>query len=1030
MRIWFPFLFAASLLPCSVTSQWVHMNSPAGGAVICFAIDTSAAGGPVLFAGTLASGVLRSTDGGSTWNAANTGLTSRRIFHMDACGTHVFAGTDDAGIFVSTDLGDTWKACNSGLKRTCIYALGISPIRSGTGGPTVFISDLDGVHVSFDGGGNWTSTNSGLPPPFDVVSVFAFNGSNVFAGTGGGGVYLSTNNGAKWTAMNTGLPMSSHWFEVNDLIYKNPDLFVATTGGVFCHSNNATSWNSVSSGLTSKEVYRLGSLGPYLFASTLEGGVFRSMNGGESWSPVGGGLTGSAASDFITYPVPGQPGRLLFFAANSAGIFLTTNAGESWNSVPTGLANHYIATLVNGQLSNAAGGPNLFAGTSLRVYRSTDHGTNWLSIGKNENLDFVNTLYADEAGLYAASYMEVFISTDNGVNWKSANAGLPEGWIMTLCATGQFLFVGTDSKGVFRSTKDGTNWIAVNNGLTDLRINALTVTSDLGITRIFAGTYMSGAFLSTDNGSSWTPVNNGLGGKTVTSLAVCKNPDSSGGAFIIAGTGGQGIYYTSDYGKNWNWIYYSGMEYDIVTLISVPNAIHSGGAAFFAVPRWGGAYPCVYNGSMWSLKYTNDGLSKINVETLTMDSLFVYAGTYDRGIWRRPLSDYTLTPPPAPTLISPADSSTVLQNNLTLKWSPVSDVSNYYLQISRNSSFSSVVYSNYYQGIQTSNQFNSLLYGTKYYWRVRAVNSVGNGPYSKTGFFITAKAPPPSPKLAQPGDGAINLAINPTLKWRPSANAASYHLQISPLQTFSEWVFNDSTLADTLKQVSGLSNNIIYYWRVRAKDTGGSSAFSSPWSFTTIVALPEAPVLAVPGNGAAGLVVNPVLCWRSSANTASYLLQVAGDSSFTMVVFQDSTLADTSKQVPVLDCETRYFWRVRAKNKDGVSPFSLIRSFTTGTTGVWESLEKKIPAEFRLAQNYPNPFNPLTTICYSLPSPSEIRLVVYDLEGREKAVLAEGRQDAGAHRVTFDGTRMNSGIYFYKLEADSKILTRKMILLK
>jgi hypothetical protein len=88
------------------------------------------------------------------------------------------------------------------------------------------------------------------------------------------------------------------------------------------------------------------------------------------------------------------------------------------------------------------------------------------------------------------------------------------------------------------------------------------------------------------------------------------------------------------------------------------------------------------------------------------------------------------------------------------------------------------------------------------------------------------------------------------------------------------------------------------------------------------------------------------------------------------------------------------------------------------------------PAAFRLEQNYPNPFNPVTTVCYSLPSASEVRLAVDDGSGRDVAVLVKGKQPAGEHRVTFDGRALNSGMYFYKLEAGSREFTQKMILLK
>ncbi len=89
-----------------------------------------------------------------------------------------------------------------------------------------------------------------------------------------------------------------------------------------------------------------------------------------------------------------------------------------------------------------------------------------------------------------------------------------------------------------------------------------------------------------------------------------------------------------------------------------------------------------------------------------------------------------------------------------------------------------------------------------------------------------------------------------------------------------------------------------------------------------------------------------------------------------------------------------------------------------------------IPAEPELDQNYPNPFNPTTGIRVQLSGDREIRLVVYDLLGREVAVLANGRYVAGEHTFTFDGSNLSSGVYFYRLTAGDYTAVRKMILTK
>ena len=98
------------------------------------------------------------------------------------------------------------------------------------------------------------------------------------------------------------------------------------------------------------------------------------------------------------------------------------------------------------------------------------------------------------------------------------------------------------------------------------------------------------------------------------------------------------------------------------------------------------------------------------------------------------------------------------------------------------------------------------------------------------------------------------------------------------------------------------------------------------------------------------------------------------------------------------------------------------------TTDVAES--PAAPRTFTLAQNYPNPFNPSTTITYRLPEAADVTLEIYDQLGRTIAILEHGKKDAGEHHITFNGSGLSSGIYFYRLRADSFVQTRAMLLVK
>jgi hypothetical protein len=85
---------------------------------------------------------------------------------------------------------------------------------------------------------------------------------------------------------------------------------------------------------------------------------------------------------------------------------------------------------------------------------------------------------------------------------------------------------------------------------------------------------------------------------------------------------------------------------------------------------------------------------------------------------------------------------------------------------------------------------------------------------------------------------------------------------------------------------------------------------------------------------------------------------------------------------------------------------------------------------FSLAQNYPNPFNPTTTIRFSIPKKSAVKITVFDILGKEIAIVAEKEYSRGVHELGFDGSNLSSGIYFYRLEADGFSETKKMILVK
>ena len=99
-------------------------------------------------------------------------------------------------------------------------------------------------------------------------------------------------------------------------------------------------------------------------------------------------------------------------------------------------------------------------------------------------------------------------------------------------------------------------------------------------------------------------------------------------------------------------------------------------------------------------------------------------------------------------------------------------------------------------------------------------------------------------------------------------------------------------------------------------------------------------------------------------------------------------------------------------------------------TSINEKNEKALNADFQLNQNYPNPFNPETKISFSINKPGFVKLLIYDILGREIKTLVKGYKNAGNYSVAFNASNLPSGNYFYSIQFGSKFVTKKMSLIK
>jgi transposase-like protein len=348
------------------------------------------------------------------------------------------------------------------------------------------------------------------------------------------------------------------------------------------------------------------------------------------------------------------------------------------------------------------------------------------------------------------------------------------------------------------------------------------------------------------------------------------------------------------------------------------------------------------------------------------------------------------TVPQAPALRAPASNATgVVITSPTLSWTKSPFASSYRVQLSTTPDFASFVV-NDSNVADTSRTAGTLTASTTYYWRVNAKNVAGTSSFSAMGTFTTAIAPPASaPTQLAPSNSFSGLPLPAVFLWRKAAGATSYRLQISRQSGFTTLDLDDSTLTDTTRSVSGLLASTLHYWRLRAQNAGGASAYNaSAWTFTTSVAAPATPVLAAPSANATGVSLSPTLSWNTATGALTYRIQLASDSAFASLLVNDSTVTGTSRAVGPLTNNTLYYWRVNAKNAGGTSAYSTMRKFTT------VPITALMPGDVSLRTM---PFANGLSLRFDLPKRERVVIRMFDTRGHETARLLDETRESGRH---------------------------------
>lgn len=286
-----------------------------------------------------------------------------------------------------------------------------------------------------------------------------------------------------------------------------------------------------------------------------------------------------------------------------------------------------------------------------------------------------------------------------------------------------------------------------------------------------------------------------------------------------------------------------------------------------------------------------------------------------------------------------------------------------------------------------------------------------------------------TPSLALPANGEKNFARGGALSWYRNASIFNFRVQLATSGDFTpSSIISTVTTTDTSVITSGLTTQNTYYWRVLGGNQGATGAYSASWNFTT--GWPTPPVVLSPPSGQRNVSRTPTFVWRKGSAT-SYRIRVTQVTDTPNIVALDQTTSDTTLLcTTILTAAKNYSWIVSATNAYGTSDWSTETRFQTGQDVTVVDRNGAIPTEFALSQNYPNPFNPTTNIQFAVAQAGPVSLRVYDVLGREMAVLVDDVLQPGFYTARFEGHSVASGVYFYRLIASGFVEVKKMQLVK
>lgn len=652
------------------------------------------------------------------------------------------------------------------------------------------------------------------------------------------------------------------------------------------------------------------------------------------------------------------------------------------------------------------------AGNGGAFFRTTNGGTNWTAINPGTTNDIKSLFFTDANTGYmgAGKFQGLMLKTTNGgLNWTTQNLGLPYGprsLNFINSNTGVAAFQSTD---ILFTTNAGINWQQI---ATSISYNTC-VWAASGNTFYSAGS--SSVSKTTNAGLNWGTQSMGSGDI----LSICFIDSLNG---ILCGRQGL-IRRTSNGGTNWN-VITSGTSLDIYSVVYANSQI------VFASVQGGGILKSTNGGLNWSVTYYPETYFNklLSIMPLNVNEIFVCGangtickstnggtnwqqlfGTINNDLFYSHFADDN-------NGYAASFNSVIKTSNGGLTWTKLGSVSTggpLYFRNANTGFLSANIAGLIYKTTNGGINFNTLVTG--YPSTFRAFSFVNDN----TGFTVTS-----SGKTLKTTNGGINWnQIDSTLDsyyadvvFTDSLTGYVSGMKTSPAALIKKTTNGGNTwIEQTINSTLGMTT--LFFVNNNTGFAGSSNNSGQNFFRTTNGGL----------NWTAGASVNPYVSDLSFVNeNIGYACSLFGN------FYRTTNGGNNWVQLTTpVDYQIRSMYH---NNNSGVTYLlgsgGMILKSTNGSITGFEQTGNNNPAGYYLSQNYPNPFNPVTAIYFQMPEEGYVTLKVYNVTGKEEAMLVNDQLTAGAYNIDFNAANLPSGVYFYVLSAKNFSITKKMILIK